>query len=150
MGPYRIISFQRIFRWSEHGKGDPKRTQIEGVKICENQAVVQPWDSRDRAVMEESDTFYGYDQTTVDPGSSLVVATIIFGVLLFSLLPCMVAFSNRYVKRQEEEINENKDTEEAAELHEENQNDNHRRLSRMSLADLPVEVGSVRRYSCVL
>jgi hypothetical protein len=100
--------------------------------------------------MEESDTFYGYDQTTVDPGSSLVVATIIFGVLLFSLLPCMVAFSNRYVKRQEEEINVNKDTEEAAELDEENQNDNHRRLSRMSLADLPVEVGSVRRYSCVL
>jgi hypothetical protein len=100
--------------------------------------------------MEESDPFYGYDQTTVDPGSSLVVATVIFGVLLFSLLPCMVSFSNRYVKRQEEEINENIGTEEVAELHEENQNDNHRRLSRMSLADLPVEVGSVRRYSCVL
>jgi hypothetical protein len=99
--------------------------------------------------MEESDAFYGYDQTTVDPGSSLVVATAIFGVLLFSLLPCMVSLSNRYVKRQEEEIDE-KDTEKAAELHEENQNDNHKRLSRMSLADLPVEVGSVRCYSCVL
>jgi hypothetical protein len=102
--------------------------------------------------MEESDAFYEYDQTTVDPGSSLVVATVIFGVLLFSLLPCMVSLSNRYVKRQEEEINENKDTEKAAELHKENQNDNHKRLSRMSLADLPVEVGSVsvRCYSCVL
>jgi hypothetical protein len=100
--------------------------------------------------MEESDAFYGYDQTTVDPGSSLVVATAIFGVLLFSLLPCMVSLSNRYVKRQEEEINENKDTKKVAELHEENQNDNHKRLSRLSLADLPVEVGSVRCYSCVV
>jgi hypothetical protein len=94
--------------------------------------------------MEESDAFYGYNQTTMDPGNSLVVATTIFGVLLFSLLPCMVSLSNRYVKRQEEAINENQDTEEA------NQNNNHKRLSRMSLADLPVEVGSVRRYSCVL
>jgi hypothetical protein len=102
--------------------------------------------------MEESDTpFDGYDQTTVDPGSSLVVATVIFGVLLFSLLPCMVSLSNRYVKRQEEEINENKDAEEVAELHEENQNDNNKRLSRRSLAvHVPVEVGSVLRYSCVL
>jgi hypothetical protein len=100
--------------------------------------------------MEESDAFYGYDQTTVDPGASLVVATVIFGVLLFSLLPCMVSLSNRYVKRQEEETSENKDTEEAAELNEENQNNNHKRLSRMSLADLPVEVGSMRRYSSVL
>lgn len=100
--------------------------------------------------MEESNAFDGYDQTTVDPGSSLIVATVIFGVLLFSLLPCMVSLSNRYVKPQEEEINENKDTEEVAELHEENQNDNHRRLSRVSLADLPIEVGSICRFLYVL
>jgi hypothetical protein len=100
--------------------------------------------------MEESDAFNGYVQTTVDPGSSLVVATVIFGVLLFSLLPCMISLSNRYVKRQEEEINENKDTKEVAEHHEDNQNGSRQRLTRMSLAEhVPVKVGSVRRYSCV-
>jgi hypothetical protein len=99
--------------------------------------------------MSESDAFDGYVQTTVDPGSSLVVATVIFGVLLFSMLPCMISLRNRSVKRHEEGINENKATEEVLELHEEN--DNHRRLSRMSLAEhAPVEVGSLRRYSYVL
>jgi hypothetical protein len=101
--------------------------------------------------MIESDAFDGYVQTTVDPGISLVVATAIFGVLLFSMLPCMISLSNRYVKRQEEGINENKDTGEVVELHAEDQNDNHRGLSRMSLAaHAPVEVGFVRRYSYVL
>jgi hypothetical protein len=101
--------------------------------------------------MSESDAFDGYIQKTMDPGFSLVVATVIFGVLLFSMLPCMISLSNSYVKRQEEGINEHKDTEEVVGLHAEDQNDNHKRLSRMSLAaHAPVEVGSVRRYSYVL
>jgi hypothetical protein len=129
-----------------------KRTKIEGIVDCgHQQATLSSCDNRDSTVMEDSNAFGGYVQTTVDPGSSLVVATVIFGVLLFSFLPCMISLGNRYEKRQEEESSEKKDAEEISELHDrENRNENHKRLSRMSLAvHAPVEVGPIRRYSCV-
>jgi Na+-driven multidrug efflux pump len=50
----------------------------------------------------DDDGFDGYLETTVDPGSTILVSTIILCGLLYCFLPWMVSFGNRYQKRKEE------------------------------------------------
>jgi hypothetical protein len=98
--------------------------------------------------MHGSHPFYGYVQTTVDPGSSLVVATAIFGVLLYSFLPCMTSFGGNSKEKHEEDSHESTDVEEISTTHGEDDNLAHpNRLSRMSLSvHVPQEVRSFEVY----
>jgi len=44
---------------------------------------------------EDDDGFYGYVETTHDPGYSLLFATILFCVISYCSLPCLVSLGNR-------------------------------------------------------
>jgi len=62
---------------------------------------------------EDDEGFDGYVETTVDPGSSFLIATTILCVLLYAVLPCMVCFKRRKSREDGEgSLNRSKDTDE--------------------------------------
>ena len=49
---------------------------------------------------DDDDGFIGYDETTVDPGPWIIVATALFCVLSIVLFPCLIALGRRYERRK--------------------------------------------------
>ena len=52
------------------------------------------------ATADDDGGFYGYIPTTTDPGSALLVATIVLCVLMNAILPCLVAIGSHHDKKR--------------------------------------------------
>ena len=56
----------------------------------------------------EETGFDGYEPVSVDPGPSVLIATVIFCVLSLATLPCLMSLRRQCVVRQKGEENEEK------------------------------------------
>jgi hypothetical protein len=52
--------------------------------------------------MDDNGEFTNYNEATLDPGWSFLVGAVAAGVLLFSILPCLVSLGSRYERRKSE------------------------------------------------